>query len=314
MHEPVLLQEALACLEVRGGGIYLDGTAGGGGHTQAILDAVGPGGRVIALDRDLEAVARLKVRFCDEARCQVLHGNFGDMVRCAALIEVSAVDGILLDLGVSSFQLDGASRGFSFSQEGPLDMRMNSTEANRAEDLLDSLSDEALADVFYQFGEIRESRRLARAVKAARRAGALRTTRDLAEVAARELGGHRGKTHPATRVFQALRMAVNDELGSLSRGLETGLALLRPGGRMAVISFHSLEDRLVKHTFRRHAGAWESLAAGGRRWVGADPAIRLITRHPLVASVEEQARNPRSRSAKLRAAERLAEEGGVVCA
>ena len=309
MHEPVLLEEALAYLAAKEGGCYVDGTAGGGGHTAALLEAVGGSGRVLAVDRDADAVRRLRNRFGDDHRCSVIHGNFSDLQACIEPLGVTGVDGILLDLGVSSFQLDDGGRGFSFSQTGPLDMRMNQADETTAEDLLAEMSEEQLANVFYRYGEIRGSRRLARAVVAARKDRGIKTTTDLAQVAERVFGRGGTRIHPATRLFQALRIAVNDELGSLERGLERGLALLAPGGRLAVIAFHSLEDRIVKHCFRSHAGRWESLPEGGQRRVGEQPAVTILTKKPVVPTPEEQSRNPRSRSAKLRVVERAKEEG-----
>jgi 16S rRNA (cytosine1402-N4)-methyltransferase len=219
---------------------------------------------------------------------------------------IGQLDGILLDLGVSSNQLDEADRGFSFQQAGPLDMRMNRSEGPTAADLVNTLSREELARVFRDYGEERSAWRIAGAIVQAREEEPFTTTGRLAEVISAEVGGRRGgRLHPATRVFQALRIAVNDEIGSLERGLQDGLDLLKAGGRLAVISFHSLEDRPVKQFFNRHAGRIEALQQGGERWVGELPRVKKITRKAIVATEQEVRENPRARSARLRVAERI---------
>ena len=218
---------------------------------------------------------------------------------------VSDVDGVLLDLGFSSDQMDDAARGFSFQAEGPLDMRLDRSEPRTAADLVNGMEESELADVIFELGEERDARRIARAIVAERVRSPIRTTRRLADVVAAAKRGPRGKIHPATQTFQALRIAVNRELESLDRGLEGALALVKPGGRVGVISFHSLEDRRVKRFFAEHAGRWESLEQGGERWVGAEPQVKLVTRKPVTASEDEIRANPRARSAKLRVAERV---------
>jgi 16S rRNA (cytosine1402-N4)-methyltransferase len=219
-------------------------------------------------------------------------------------IGVTEVDGVLLDLGVSSPQLDVAERGFSFAKDGPLDMRMDRTQGRSAADLVNEDDEETLANLIYRLGEDRDSRRIARAIVLERQQGRIKRTIKLAEIVERAKGGRRGPIHPATQTFQALRMAVNTELESLEAGLEAGLAMLHEGGRMTVITFHSLEDRPVKEFFKRHTVKRESLQQGGEKLVYDEPAVRLLTKKPLTASKQELADNPRSRSAKLRAAEK----------
>jgi 16S rRNA (cytosine1402-N4)-methyltransferase len=304
MHVPVMLDEALAALQVRAAGRYVDGTAGGGGHAAAIAERLGPEGRLLALDRDAEAVMRVRIRLAPWThQVQVEHANYSELETLVQRAGLAPVDGILLDLGMSSFQLE-PQRGFSFSSDAALDMRMDQTQPTTAADLVQQLDETALADLLWRLGEEPASRRIARALVAERARAPITTTGQLAAAVERAVGGRRGKIHPATRVFQALRIAVNEELEHLTAGLEAALRLLAPGGRLVVISFHSLEDRIVKHTLQAHAGRWENLAAGGRRWAGTPPAVRLVTRRPLAPTPEECDRNPRARSAKLRAAER----------
>jgi 16S rRNA (cytosine1402-N4)-methyltransferase len=219
-------------------------------------------------------------------------------------IGVTEVDGVLLDLGVSSPQLNVAERGFSFAKDGPLDMRMDRTKGRSAADLVNEDEEETLANIIFRLGEDRDSRRIARAIVLERQQGRIDRTLKLAEIVEQAKGGRRGAIHPATQTFQALRMAVNAELESLETGLEAGLSMLREGGRMAVITFHSLEDRMVKDFFKRHMVKRESLQQGGEKLVYDEPAVRLLTKKPLTASKQELTDNPRSRSAKLRAVER----------
>lgn len=308
MHVPVLLAEAVAALGVRADGVYLDGTAGGGGHAEALAQQLGGGGRLLALDRDADAVRRVRARLAAYGeRVCVEYGNFADMETIAHRHGLMRVDGVLLDLGMSSFQVDEAGRGFSFMNDAALDMRMDRAQNLTAADLVQRLDEQELADVFWRYGEEPAARRIARAVVTERGRAPIVTTGRLADVVARAVGGRRGKIHPATRVFQALRLAVNGELENLAQGLESALRLLGPGGRLAVISFHSLEDRIVKRTLQAHAGRWENLPAGGRRWAGQRPAVRLVTRRPRTPTPGECERNPRARSAKLRVAERTDE-------
>ena len=296
---PVLLRETVDALSVRPGGRYVDGTLGRAGHAREILAR---GGEVLGIDRDeaaLAAVGALKL-----GRLTVAKGNHGDLKRLANEQGWDEVDGVLLDLGVSSPQLDEAERGFSFLREGPLDMRMDRTGGLTAADLANGESAERLAEIFRTFGEEPQARRIAQAIVVARERGhRFATTTDLAGFVERLVGRH-GAHHPATRVFQALRMAVNDELGELTRALEGGLSLLKPGGRFAVITFESLTDRIVKRFFADHAGKMRALQQGGEAWVGVLPQVRPVNRKAIVATESETAENPRSRSARLRAVER----------
>lgn len=309
MHKPVMLREVLDLLAVKPGGTYIDGTVGGAGHARAILERAGPQGRLLGLDRDPAALARARAALEGmEGRHVLEHANFADLREAAARHGIEQADGILLDLGVSSEQLDTAARGFSFALGGPLDMRMDAASGGPdAADLVNELDERELARVLHEYGEEPRARAIARRIVAQRGAARIAGTRELADLVERALGGRRGRIHPATRTFQALRIAVNDELGAVTRGVEAGLELLATGGRMAVISFHSLEDRIVKTAFARHAGRWQALPQGGEEWAGQPPPVRLVTRKPVTPSEDELAGNPRARSAKLRAAERLAQ-------
>ena len=305
MHVPVLLNETLELLVTNPAGTYIDGTLGRGGHAAEILKRLSPEGRLIGLDRDAEAIEQTKeILKPFGGQVNRIHGNFADMKELCEQIGVTEVDGVLLDLGVSSPQFDVAERGFSFAKDGPLDMRMDRTQGRTAADLVNEDDEETLANLIYRLGEDRDSRRIARAIVLERQHGRIERTLRLAEIVERAKGGRRGAIHPATQTFQALRMAVNTELASLEAGLEAGLSMLREGGRMAVITFHSLEDRPVKEFFKRHMVKRESLQQGGEKLVYDIPAVRLLTKKPLTASKQELADNPRSRSAKLRAAER----------
>jgi 16S rRNA (cytosine1402-N4)-methyltransferase len=302
-HVPVLLAEVLAALAPRDGALYLDGTFGVGGYARALLEAAQC--RVVAIDRDPAAVARgaaLAERHPD--RLTLIEGRFGDMDRLAAAHGISAVDGVALDLGVSSPQLDAPERGFSFRADGPLDMRMGG-DGPTAADLVNTLPEAELAEVIERYGEERFARRVARAIVAARAKAPLTRTDELAAVV-RQAVPTSGPIDAATRSFQALRIAVNDELGELDRGLVAAERLLSPGGRLAVVSFHSLEDRRVKNFLRARGGA----GPRGSRHLptprGPAPTFRLLTKKPVVPGAAEIAANPRARSARLRAAERTA--------
>lgn len=292
-HTPVLAAEALAGLAPRSGGDYLDATVGGGGHTAAILQASAPDGRVLGIDADPAALAASAEQLSAYAgRVALIHGNFRDVTRLARDAGFDHFDGVLFDLGVSSHQIDTPERGFTFQADAPLDMRLDPTTGLTAADLVNDWTETELANLIFRYGEERASRRIARFIAEARRKQRIETTRQLADLVVRALGGRHGKIHPATRTFQALRIAVNRELESLEAALPQAVALLVPGGRLAVIAFHSLEDRIVKQFFRSEASAMPA------------PRLRLITRKPLVASTAEVQANPRSRSAKLRIAER----------
>lgn len=306
-HIPVLAAEALEALAVRDGGVYVDATFGGGGHSRAILAHADC--RVIGIDRDPEAVARGRALEAQEPRFSMIAGRFGELDRLLADAGVPAVDGVLFDLGVSSFQLDEAERGFSFLREGPLDMRMERRGPSAA-DLVNRLREEELVRILQEYGEEPAARRIARAIVRRRRERPLRTTGELAALVAEAVGRAPRHHHPATRTFQALRIAVNDELGEIERGLAAAVRVLRPGGRLVVITFHSLEDRLVKRFIQMHSDR----PGGGSRHRplperSGPPLLHWVIRRPLVPSPEEIARNPRARSAKLRAAERLAAAG-----
>jgi 16S rRNA (cytosine1402-N4)-methyltransferase len=283
---PVLLEEALELLGVKPGGHYVDGTVGLGGHASAILARSAPSGELLAVDRDSETLEETRELLAPfGARVRLLHADYREI---PGLLAGEARDGILLDLGVSSIQLDRPERGFSFRTEGPLDMRMDRTGGRTAEELVNRTHEEELADLIYRFGEERASRRVARAIVAARKSSRIRTTTDLASIVRKSVGRGRPGFDSATRTFQALRIAVNQELEGLSQALEALAACLKPGGRLVVIAFHSLEDREVKVTFR-------GLAQRG---------FRLLTRKPVRPGPEETAGNPRSRSARLRALSR----------
>ena len=308
LHVPVLLAETVARLVTAPGGWYVDATAGAGGHAAAVLAAAGLDARLLALDRDGEALELARAAgapFGDRAVLE--RANFADLADVAARHGVRDVRGILLDLGVSSMQLDRPERGFSFQHDQPLDMRMDDRQELTAAALLQRLPEAELADVLRRYGEERMARRIAKAVARARERGATpATTAQLAELVSNAKGGRRGHAHPATQTFQALRIAVNGELAALEQALPAALDLLAPGGRLAVISFHSLEDRMAKQFMVAHEGRMEALAKGGSRWVGQLPRARRVDRKALVAGADETARNPRARSAKLRVLERTA--------
>ena len=289
VHVPVLQDEVVALLRPRPAGRYLDATIGLGGHAEAILRASEPTGTLVGIDRDADALAIARQRLAPfEGRVTTLQGRYEAL---GQLVEPDArFDGILFDLGASSLQMDAAERGFSFSRQGPLDMRMDRGVGRTAADLLGELSEEELADLIFQWGEERWSRRIARAIVTARQAKPIATTTELATVVGRSIPRRLWPRHihPATRTFQALRIAVNEEVTGLGLALEEATRLLAPGGRVAVISFHSLEDRTVKQTWRR---------------LEAEAGLRIVTKRPITPGTAEQDANPRSRSAKLRAAE-----------
>ncbi len=304
-HIPVMLPEVLEALQPKDGAIYVDGTFGGGGYTAAILEAADC--RVFAIDRDPEAIQRgreLEKKF--GSRLKLIEGRFSDMEDLILAEGAEKVDGIALDIGVSSFQLEDAARGFSFMHDGPLDMRMGRTGESAA-DIVNSYSEKDLADIFYKFGEEHRSRRVAKAISIARTDSPITTTAQLAAIVSKALGGKgASKTHPATKVFQALRIFVNAELDELEAGLRAAVKLLKEGGRLVVVSFHSLEDRLVKTFFNELSG---NIPQGSRhsppdatpgKWRG--PTLILERRKALKPSEFEQNQNPRARSARLRVA------------
>jgi 16S rRNA (cytosine1402-N4)-methyltransferase len=305
IHQSVLLDETLERLSVLPDGRYIDGTLGSGGHAAGELRAAGSGARLLGIDRDQEALVRSEVRLKGWSdQCVLAHGDFRHMAEIARENGFSTVDGILMDVGVSSDQLETAGRGFSFMADGPLDMRMDASQGQTAAQLLAEIDEGSLSRVIRDFGEDHAARRIARAIVRAREEAPLETTAQLAATIERAVG-RRGRLHPATRTFQALRIWVNDELGALQDGLEGALGLLGKGGRMAVISFHSLEDRIVKRFFASHVGREISLEAGGSEWRGERPRMSLVNRKPIQASENECSENPRARSAKLRVAMRV---------
>ena len=281
----MLARQAVDALAIRPAGVYVDATFGAGGHSALILAELGAAGRLIAFDADPSAGAHAIA----DPRFTLVHANFRELAERLDALEIAHVDGVLFDLGVSSMQFDEGERGFSFRVAAPLDMRLDPTAGESAAEWLASRDEKTIADTIYAFGEERKSRLIARSIVALRDAGTpVRDTADLANVVARAVRAPaHAKIHPATRTFQALRIAVNDELGALEAGLHAALTRTAIGGRVAAISFHSLEDRIVKHTFRD------------------DPRVRVLTRKPLTASDDELAANPRARSAKLRVAERI---------
>jgi 16S rRNA (cytosine1402-N4)-methyltransferase len=302
VHIPVMLDEAVEGLALRENGRYLDGTFGRGGHATAILARLSSEGRLFLMDRDPTAIAVAEAGLATDPRVSLRHDNFATMGEWAAL--EGGLDGILLDLGVSSPQLDDASRGFSFMADAPLDMRMDTTRGISAADFLRDAEEAEIADVLWTFGEERFSRRIAKQIVERRATQPITRTGDLADLVARCVGRREPGKNPATRTFQALRIRVNEELSSVERALDSALELLSPGGRLAVISFHSLEDRMVKQFIRSHEGRVQ----GNRRAPPTEaPAARLRpVGKAIFASDAEVAANPRSRSAVLRVAEKLA--------
>jgi len=300
----VLLHETVELLAPRPGGRYVDCTVGAGGHARAILEASGPDGRLLGLDADASALTLARERLTPfGGRVELVHANFRDVAAVARSRGFDGADGVLLDLGVSSMQLDTAERGFSFRADAPLDMRLDPSGGTTAAELIASLDERALADLIHRYGEEPRARAVARAIVAARRRGPIETTGQLAAVVSRVVP--RGRLHGATRTFQALRIAVNDELGALRQALLGAHDLLSDGGRLAVISFHSLEDRIVKQYVAAQA---RPCACPPRTPVcvcGRQPRLAPITRKPVTPGPEELRTNPRARSAKLRVAARL---------
>lgn len=303
-HIPVLFQETVQALQVKPDGIYVDGTAGGGGHSEAICQRLETG-RLLAIDQDPDAVLAAGERLARFPNAQVVRGNFAGMKELARERGIAAADGVLLDIGVSSHQLDTAERGFSYHQDAPLDMRMSQTGPS-ARDLVNGLSEGELAGIICRYGEDKSARRIARGICAARARESIETTAQLAEIVKASVPAavRRAEGHPARRTFQALRIAVNGELDCLEQGLEAALELLRPGGRLAVITFHSLEDRMVKQTMARWCQGCTCPKDFPVCVCGKKPKGRLVYKKGLAPSEEELAANPRARSARLRVFER----------
>ncbi|HEY8683284.1 MAG TPA: 16S rRNA (cytosine(1402)-N(4))-methyltransferase RsmH [Rhodanobacter sp.] len=304
-HIPVMLGEAVEGLAVHSGGRYLDGTFGRGGHARAILSSLGPDGRLLLMDRDPTAIAAAQAEFAGDPRVSIRHANFSSLGEWDET--TAGLDGVLLDLGVSSPQLDEAARGFSFMADAPLDMRMDSSQGESAADFLAHADEREIADVLWRFGEERHSRRIARAIVTDRDATPFTRTGQLAGLIERLVGRHEPGKHPATRSFQALRIRVNGELEALQQGMHAAMERLKPGGRLAVISFHSLEDRAVKLFIRDQSGHVQNRRRGPP--VLGAPARLVAVGKAQFPSDGEIAANPRSRSAVLRVAEKLSEQG-----
>jgi len=304
-HQPVLLEEALEGLRIQTDGVYVDGTFGRGGHAGAILDRLGPGGILLAMDKDPEAVQSAEKQFGDDPRFTIRQGAFTMLSKLVTQRHlVGQVNGVLLDLGVSSPQLDEAARGFSFSDDGPLDMRMDPGTGSSAAEWLEQASEQAIREVLWKFGEERFARRIAHSIVASRQAQPVRTTRQLAELIAAAVPSREKHKHPATRSFQAIRIFINHELDDLETVLEQVPEVLAPGGRLAVISFHSLEDRIVKRFIRREYQGEPPPEEFPLAGMEHRPRLRPVGKARRPGSAE-LARNPRARSAVLRLAERL---------
>lgn len=306
-HIPVLYQEVLDQLQPQPGGIFIDGTLGAGGHTAGLLAATAPDGRVLAFDKDPEAIEFAGARLTEFSdRITLVNNSYADMPTTASTLGFDPVDGILLDLGLSSRQLDDGERGFSFRYDAPLDMRYDQTKGKTAADLVNNLSEAELADIFWRYGEEKQGRKMARIIVANR---PISSTTQLADLIETYAGGRRRRIHPATLVFQGLRIAVNQELEAVESGIPAAIELLKPGGRIAVISFHSLEDRFVKRLFRQLSQTCtcppEQLICN----CGTEAVVTLVSRKAIQASAAEIESNPRSRSARLRVAEKLPMKG-----
>ncbi len=304
VHIPVLAKQVLSVLTPQDKGVYIDGTVGGGGHAGLILAAGAPSARLLGIDRDREALNAAKAHLAPFAgRFTLAEGNYCDMGQIAAAHGITCVDGILLDIGVSSYQLDTAERGFSYMQDAPLDMRMNQQQGKTAADLVNFCSEQELTDILYQYGEEKWAARIVRFIVEQRRQEPIQTTSQLVELIKKAIpkGAREKDQHPAKRTFQALRIAVNGELDALTIGLDAAINLLKPGGVLAVITFHSLEDRIVKERFRFHATDCICPPEMPVCQCGHHACVNLLNKKPFVADEDEVKENPRSRSAKLRA-------------
>jgi 16S rRNA (cytosine1402-N4)-methyltransferase len=308
IHTPVLLQLVTEFLRIQPAGVYVDCTLGMGGHTEAIAEALGPEGKVIGIDRDEEALelARSRLKRFGSA-IEYVHGNFADLETILDERDFRDVDGILMDIGLSSYQLSRPERGFAFSLEGPLDMRMDKRAALMASDVVNEYSVEELTKIFWRFGEEKFSKRVAAAVVKYREQTKIESTTQLAAVVSGAIPRrfHGKKIHPATRTFQALRIFVNGELDNLSNALFTAIKFLKPGGRLVVIAFHSLEDRIVKQMFRKYVGGCICPPSFPVCRCDNKAIVRILTKRPLTADADEVLRNPRSRSAKMRVCEKI---------
>ena len=307
-HEPVMLKEVLDFLQPQSGKTYIDCTVGGGGHALEIVKRILPDGRLIGLDRDEEALIAAAECLSEYRENVILEkANYADLEAVMERLGVRSADGALLDLGVSSRQLESPERGFSFRHDSDLDMRMDRSDRVTAKEIVNAWSERRLSEVIWTYGEERWAKRIAKFIVERRSRRPIRTTRELAEIilAAVPAGARTERIHPATKSFQAIRIAVNREIESLQAGLDAGISLLGPGGRVCVLSYHSLEDRVVKETFARHAGRCTCPSGLPICVCGAKKSIRILTKRPLTPTDEEVRVNPRSRSAKLRAAEKL---------
>jgi 16S rRNA (cytosine1402-N4)-methyltransferase len=306
-HRPVLLRETIDALAAARGGLFVDCTVGLGGHSEAILQA-SSGTQVLGIDRDEEALEQARKRLAEfGGRIRLVHADFRELTRVLATAKVDSARGILADLGVSSWQLDSPSRGFSFRHQAPLDMRMDASGGETAAELLGRLSEVDIAKIIFEFGEERRSRRIARLIVERRKSGRpVETTQDLARLVERAVGKSKSRRiHPATRTFQALRIAVNRELERLDQFTADAVDALEPDGRLAIISFHSLEDRIIKRTLLKLSGRCQCPPRAPQCTCGTRKAVEILTRRPIVSSEIEIAENPRARSAKLRVARKL---------
>jgi len=305
-HIPVLAGSAIEYLRIRGDGFYVDCTAGAGGHSALIAERLSEGGRLIAIDRDPEAVARVRERLKPYPRSLVVRGNYGDLAAVLAAQGVSEVDGVLIDAGISSMQLDDPARGFSFQEAGPLDMRMDPDSGLSAAEYLERVEESELARILREYGDLRLAKRIARAICRRRDEQPLRTTSDLVDTVSQVFDFVRGIPEETRTVFQAVRIAVNEELRELEEGLEQAIVSLRSGGRLVCITFHSGEDRIAKNVFRAASTKRRVLHADGRVKEILPAIAKVLTRKPVLPSKEEIGLNSRARSAKLRAIEKLA--------
>lgn len=311
-HKSVLLQECIDALNIRPDGIYLDGTLGGAGHSSQIARRLTEGGRLIGVDRDRTALAAAKERLAPYAdRVTLVHSNFAEIDAILDSLGIPAVDGMLFDLGVSSPQLDDASRGFSYMADAPLDMRMDKDDALTAGEVVNTWPQGELRRILYDYGEERYAPQIAAAICRAREKAPIETTLELVDIirSAMPAQALREKQHPAKRSFQAIRIAVNDELGAVSRMMQAAVGRLNPGGRLAVITFHSLEDRIVKSEMQQAARGCTCPPEFPVCVCGKKPLVKLVTRKPIVSGPAELEENPRARSAKLRVAEKLWQKG-----
>lgn len=307
-HQPVMLAEVLTYLAPKEGQIIIDGTLGGAGHSSAILEKLGNSGLLIGIDQDREAIKFAEQRLSKiSSRYRIFQSNYRRFDECLAQLGIREVDGFLLDLGVSSHQLDEGERGFSYRQDAPLDMRMDQTRGLTAEELVNSWTEEKLAKIIWDYGEERWARRIAQFIVEARKQAPIRTTGELVDIIKRAIpkGARQEGPHPAKRTFQAIRIAVNDELGALAETLDKLTDYLKPKGRVAIISFHSLEDRIVKQAFHKQSKGCTCPPDFPVCQCGQVPKLKILTRKPLLPSQEEVDNNPRARSAKLRVAEKI---------